>query len=391
MLRYIKNLWCLLGMMFCLAPSYGQERIVNVDFESSSFTNSPTIPFDQPFIIQGKIYREVEFVEVLIFNENASRSAFDYTWNRDKRNESEIFEIVVPGILVSNSKYDFQVKTYTEMSPIQKELLRDNLRERIVYYLRNNITYSGNRVEVSQPKHVHRDICELVGDALEYYRSKNAIDQPVISNLLVEELERHADFKFRNFLRKKQINEQDSIANEMITERVNSLANLVMSEVEPYINSDLVQLHRMVDIQSVGTDKDIFTLPVNAGMYAWSKSVDINNTSVNNIDFTPGLGITLPFSNRSSLFSRARLFDSFGYSMGVLIEPVTDANGNEYITPGIGLPVYAGLGLRIFKVVRFNVGALVLAEQGIQDFSGLSVLPTAGLSLELNVWMGIKK
>lgn len=387
----MKNLSCFLGLIFCLAPSYGQERIVNVDFESSSFTNSPTIPFDQPFIIQGKVYTEVEFVEVSIFNENASRPIHDFTWNRDKRNNSEIFEIVVPGILVSGSKYDFQVRTYTEMSAMQKEMLRESLRERIIYYLRNNISYSGNRVEVSQPKSVHRDICELVDAALEYYRSKNAIDQPVISNLLVEELERYADFKFRNFLQKKQVFEKDSIANEMINERVNSLANLIMSEVEPYISSDMVQLHRMVDIQSVGTDKDIFTLPVNAGMYAWSKSIDINNTTVSNINFTPGLGITLPFSNRSSLFSRARLFDSFGYSMGVLLNPVTDANGNEYITPGISLPVYAGLGFRVFKVVRFNVGALVLAEQGMQDFSGLSILPTAGLSLELNVWMGIKK
>lgn len=383
--------WSLIALIFCFLPSIAQERIVNVDFESSSFTNSPTIPFDQPFIIQGKVYREIEFVEVLIFNENASRPAFEYTWNRDKRNASEIFEIVVPGVLVSNSKYDFQVKTYTEMLPPQKEMLRENLRDRIVYYLRNNISYSGSSIEVSQPKNVHREICDLVDAALEYYRSKNSIDQPVISNLVVEELERYANFKFRNFLQKKQVLEKDSIATRMINERVNSLANLIMSEVEPYINSDIVQLHRMVEIQSVGTDRDIFTLPVNAGMYAWSKSVDINNTSVNNIDFTPGLGFTLPFSNRSSLFSRARLFDSFGYSMGVLLDPVSDVNGNEYITPGINLPVYAGLGFRLFKVVRFNVGALVLAEQGIQDFSGLSVLPTAGLSLELNVWMGIKK
>jgi len=109
------------------------------------------------------------------------------------------------------------------------------------------------------------------------------------------------------------------------------------------------------------------------------------------MNFTPGVGITLPFSNKSSILTKSKLLDSFGYSIGILLSSVKDVNGVEYNTPGINMPVYTGLGLRMFKVVRLNAGILVLAEKGIQDFSSISIIPTAGLALELNVWAGIKK
>lgn len=126
-------------------------------------------------------------------------------------------------------------------------------------------------------------------------------------------------------------------------------------------------------------------------MYAWNKTVNINNTDVENINFTLGAGLTIPFNNKSKLSSKSKFLDSFGISAGVLFNPITDANGTEFVTPGVGLPVYAGLGFRMFKVVRFNVGALTLAEKGTQNYTNLSFIPTAGLSLELNLWMGIKK
>lgn len=101
--------------------------------------------------------------------------------------------------------------------------------------------------------------------------------------------------------------------------------------------------------------------------------------------------MTIPFNNKSRLTSRARIFDSFGFSTGVLLKPVVDDNGIEYMTPGVNLPIYTGLGFRVFNLVRFNAGVLVLGEKGSQGFDNLSVLPTAGLALELDLWMGIKK
>ena len=387
----MKYYFTALLLLCALLPAWAQERVVYVDFESSSFRNSPTIPFDQPFVIQGEVYRDVDYVEAVVYNDGAKKPLQSYTWNRDERNESETFSIVVPGILKSSSQYDFRLITYKGMSVEQKVLLRDNLRKRVVFYLQNNYKYDGSDVKINDPKQVYKGLRELLQDALQYQRSKNGIALNAPSKLVLEEIKKNEDFRFKGFIKKKQTFARDSVANQLLATRVTHLTNIVMSEVMPYLNSALVQHDREVVVKGVSTDKERFSLALNGGMYAWSKSVDVSNTSVKNIDFTPGVGFTIPFAQRHSLLSRSRTFDSFGYSMGVLLKPVRDANDQKYVTPGLNLPVYAGLGIRVFKVLRFNVGALILAEKGRNNFNQLTILPTAGLALELNVWAGVKK
>ncbi|MCF8218665.1 MAG: hypothetical protein K9I29_00755 [Bacteroidales bacterium] len=370
---------------------FSQERVVYVDFESSSFKTNPTIPFDQPFGIQGEVASDVELVEVDVLSENTEDVLHSFTWNRKNSNQSPGFKVVVPPVLKSNTKYDFLIKTYKLMTPKQKKELKEKLRERVVYLLRSNIIYDGNDIEVQKPKHVYKKLSMLIDEALKYQRSKNQIERPELSRLVCDELERYADFKFKDFLKPKEESELNEQAKQLVEKKIEGLADVVMSEVNPYINSDLVQLHRQAYVKSVPTDKEPFTLPVNFGMYAWSKSIDVGNTTSRNLDFTPAIGFTVPFASRSSLLRKSKTFDSFGYSMGVLLNPVKDANGTEYITPTINLPVYAGLGVRVFKVLRLNAGALMIAKDGQQNFSSFNILPTAGLALELDVWMGIKK
>jgi len=238
---------------------------------------------------------------------------------------------------------------------------------------------------------VYDKIDHLIKESLKYFESKNLIPIQAPSALVLEKLKKQSDFKFSSFFKRKNRIEIDSIADKLVSDEVEHLVSLISSEITPFINSQLVQHFRLVKVKSVGTDKEPFTLPLNVGMYAWDKAVSINNTSVSNINFTPGVGLTIPFSNKSKFTSQKRLFDSFGWSAGVLLQPVVDANGTDFVTPGVNLPVYTGLGFRMFKVVRLNAGVLVLGEKGTSGFDNLSVIPTAGLALELNFWMGVKK
>ncbi|MDD4149002.1 MAG: hypothetical protein PHE33_03130 [Bacteroidales bacterium] len=381
----------LIILTFIVLYSFGQERVVYVDFESSSFKNNPTIPFEDPFIIQGEVFKDVEFVEVEVFNENSEKSIHVFTWNRGDNNNTETFSIVIPGVLKSNSKYDIKIKTYKLMSAQQKVALSDNIRQRVKYYLLNSFIFNGQSVEINKHKKTFHGLQVLISEGLTHIRTKNNIELTAPSSLVLSEMESQSDFKFNDFLKKTKIFEKDSLANSLIEKKVEHLTEIIMAEIMPFINTNLVQHHRMVLVKSVSTDKEKFTMPINFGMYAWSKSVDINNTQIKNLDFTPAIGITIPFSPRSTLLSQSRFIDSYGYSIGVMIKPVKDANGTSYITPGIRLPVYTGIGVRFFKVIRFNAGILILAEDGVQDFSKLSILPTAGLAIELNLWMGLKK
>ncbi len=372
-------------------PSIAQERSVKIDFQSGSFINNPNIPFDEPFLIQGELGKDIEFVKVNIYYSDKNYVLRSFVWNRIATNQSQTFNIVVPAILKSNTNYDFEVITYKLISTSQKKVLLKAVEDRVRFLLINNIYFDGKKVVVNKPKDVYDKIDHLIKESLKYFESKNLIPIQAPSALVLEKLKKQSDFKFSSFFKRKNRIEIDSIADKLVSDEVEHLVSLISSEITPFINSQLVQHFRLVKVKSVGTDKEPFTLPLNVGMYAWDKAVSINNTSVSNINFTPGVGLTIPFSNKSKFTSQKRLFDSFGWSAGVLLQPVVDANGTDFVTPGVNLPVYTGLGFRMFKVVRLNAGVLVLGEKGTSGFDNLSVIPTAGLALELNFWMGVKK
>ena len=371
--------------------AHAQERVVTVDFESGSFYNNPRIPFDEPFAIMGETGRDTEYVIVNIFYEGKSFILHSFVWNRIEKNTSETFKIVVPPILRSNTKYDFEVITYKLLTRPQKEELLRNVEDRVRFLLMNNIYFDGENVVVNKPKDVYNKLQHLASASFKYHESKNVIPIEAPSSLVLEELKKQNDFRFNRLFRRNKRIERDSIANKDISDKVDHIVSLISSELAPFVNSQLVQYQIKANIKSVETDKEPFSLPVNVGMYAWDKALSINNTSVHNINITPGAGLTIPFKGKSRLATRTRMFDSFGFSSGVLFQPVVDNTGTEFVTPGINLPVYTGLGFRIFNVVRFNAGVLLLGERGNQDFDNFTVIPTAGLALELNLWMGIKK
>ncbi|OEY71533.1 hypothetical protein [Salegentibacter salarius] len=371
--------------------SVSQERSVKIDFESGTFYNNPKVPFDESLTIVGETGKDIELVKVNIFYEDKDYILDSYVWNRIESNTSETFNIVIPPVLKSNTKYDFEIITYKLLNRAQKNKLLSNLENRIRFLLMNNIYFDGKNVVVNKPKNVFNELEDLIHESLKYQESKSLIPIEAPSSLVLQELKKQSDFKFNRLFKQSNRDEKNELTNQLIAKKVDHLVALISSELAPFFNSELVQHHKQVNIKSVKTDKEVFTLPINFGMYAWSKTVDINNTSAENVDFTPGIGLTIPFNNKSRLATKSRVLDSFGFSAGVLLEPVVDAEGTEYVTPGIDLPLYTGLGFRFFKVARFNAGVLIIGEKGTQDFNNLSILPTAGLALELDLWLGIKK
>lgn len=379
----------------CLMMSillFAQQRSVKIDFESGSFANNPRIPFDQPFSIQGDLGKDIELVKVNISYAGKDYSLQSFIWNRVESNQSGTFSIVVPPILKSSTKYDFNVMAYKSMSDEDKEALLQTVRNRVRFLLMNNIYFNGNNVIINRPKEVFRQLEQLIKESLGYCESKNSIAVQTPSNLVLEELKKQSRFSFSQFFKGKDIIEKDSIASELVSEQTEHIVDLISADLAPFFNSQLVYQYRIVKVTSVETDREPFTLPVNIGMYAWDKTANINNVSVKNINFTPGVGLTIPFNNKSKFAYRKRMFDEFGWSAGVLLRPITDAHGTEFVTPGVNLPIYTGLGFRAFKALRFNAGVIVLGEKGTTTgFNNLSILPMIGLALELNLWMGVKK
>ena len=171
---------------------HAQERIVKVDFESGSFFNNPGIPFDQPFVIMGETSRDIEFVKVDIFYEGKSFVLHSFVWNRNENNTSETFNIVVPPILRSNTKYDFKVITYKLLTITQKEDLLKNVEDRIWFLLMNNIYFDGKNVIINKPIDVYNKLSQLINESFRHIESKNLIPIQAPSSLVLGELKKQS-------------------------------------------------------------------------------------------------------------------------------------------------------------------------------------------------------
>ena len=152
-----------------------------------------------------------------------------------------------------------------------------------------------------------------------------------------------------------------------------------------------MQQHRSVIVSSIPTDKAPFSLPINVGVYAWNMDIFDDIKNYTNTNFTLGAGLTLPFHRNATLAGKKRLIDEPGISLGVLLKPIKNDFNTEFVTPGINLPVYTTLGVRLFKVARLNAGVVFVNEKSSNSVNNLQVVPTIGLAFELDLWLGIKR
>ena len=123
----MKKLFSTATLLLLFSCLFAQERIVKVDFESGSFFNNPKIPYDEPFIILGETSKDIEFVKVNIYYEGKGYILHSFIWSRYDGNNSESFNVVIPPVLRSNTKYDFEIVTYKMLSNNAKELLLKNV------------------------------------------------------------------------------------------------------------------------------------------------------------------------------------------------------------------------------------------------------------------------
>jgi hypothetical protein len=369
--------------------SLAQNRIIKIDFENHSIDNLAKLPYGEPFILEGTIANDIDFIEVSMSYEKSKKPLDTYVWDRGVNNSSQNFEMVITNPLKSNNKYDIHVKSFKNMSVSEKKNLEIDLINRIIYFLKNQINIKGDKIQIDNPKKVQQGLNTLLIESTYYQRSRNGITFDGLSSLVEYEIEKLGHLKLRKFVKKKNALEKNKITTEMLNEKIKYLAEIVISEIKPFLNSDLVQQKKAFTIQSVQTENEKFTLPVNVGMHVWNTSSTINNTTVKSTSLTPSVGITLPFSRGLNI--KNKTINSFGFSLGVLTQPITNPNGVDLVTPNINLPLYTALGFKMFNFVRVTGGTLIVSEVGTTNFNKLQLYPTFGVAIELNVWVGLKR
>lgn len=381
------------ALFFCFSfllsiSSFGQSRILKLNPQTGSFKNFPIIPSYEKFTIEGEVLKDIVWVEVDI-NEYKSTEVDSYFWNRSITNSSSNFEVFVTKGLLGSSKYDFKIRTFRLMDDADKNELLKTMMQKAYSYLDEQIILEKNALKIDKPKQVFDIVEEIIVAGTSLQRSRNGLKLDGLSDLIRQELINIDGTKVSRFFRKKNKQTGAELTLEEKKNKVNYITALILSEVQPFFNSELVQQYRVYEINEAETTKDRFTLPVNAGLYSWTTSADFNKMSAANSGVTPGVGVSFPVFRHFSV--RGKKLPSFGISLGVLTSPITNQLGAKLSTPGINIPVYAALGVNFLKVIRVNVGTTVVAAHKSNNVTSLTWAPTIGIAFELDAWLGIRK
>lgn len=383
----MKTLFLFLTIFFVLSHANGQNTLVRIDPQSGKFRNTEYLPCCSALTVEGEISKAIALVELKVFYKDSDKALNVSTWTRNVNNQSELYEIQLLEHLEPNTSYDFELRTFKLMTKDQKDNFKQNLLVRMHKYLKQNIEINGKKIKVDNPNRVFFELNNIIRSAIHYQRSLNGVKFEGLSDITKKELKDLNELSIKYVLKKKKRDEKYEVTSQLLEEKIADLVEMVYSEIYPFLASDLVQMEKLIEMKGINTEKTRSTIPINLGLYAFSSTEKINNISENNSGILPGAGVTIPF--RRSFKVKKYTIGEMGLSLGLLFQPIETQGGQKLGLPGIGIPMYAGIGFKTLKIIRVNFGTLIATD--LASPSRLKFMPTVGINLELNLWLGTKR
>lgn len=383
----MKNVFTLLLLtIISVEHSYSQIQHINFDVINNELNERNPVPSEEPFYIQGPLPTNIEYVKVRVFrsgrspesgNEYAWRSAFDFNVAQ--------YELFVSEPLRSNERYDFEFHYYQKAEEEQMEEVKEAINNSLESYIRANleVTRRGIRSFNSDQTMINQ-MNTIVEEGLVDYRHFLGRDFRGFSDVVRQKLAQRNQLRLNrarfNILgRARQDDERAVYALNYIDE----LVATVQQETDQYLGRSLMALADIRTVQGYPTERKPSTLPLNFGYGAFGISRNLPNTEYFN---GPYVGISLPLGNR--VFTK--FLGNASFSTGVFLQNFDTTQGDRISGPYIGLPIYAGLGYKIFRVFRINAGAVFVNFEDIDAATTTNYIqPFVGVSLELNLWLGI--
>ncbi|MFD2037239.1 hypothetical protein ACFSKL_20745 [Belliella marina] len=375
----------LLALGVC-SISFAQIKSVEYDVVSNQVNSGVPLPAEEPFYIRGTLPRNIEFVKVRVNrpgrNENQSdtyvwKTAFDFQVNQ--------YELYVGSPLKSNTNYDLEFSFYEKADEGQMDEVKTALHKNLESYINANLevasggikSYNNDQVMLSQ-------LNQIVENGLIDYRHFLGRDFPGFSDLVKQKLAQKNKLKLRrakfNILGNKDGENQKAMyANQYVEELINTVQN----ELDQFLSRSLMSLVDIRQVSAYPTEKKPGTLPLNFGYGAFAVKRTLGSTEYFN---GPYLGLSLPLGNKTF----QKFLGNASFSTGVFIQNHEAGDGTKISGPWVNLPIYAGLGYKMFNVMRFNAGAVMINMEDMNTGNKTDYIqPYVGLSLEFNLWVGL--
>lgn len=381
----------ILYLSICFIPVLGYSQIKTVEYSAAKnqLNAGLPLPSEESFIIQGRIPSSVRLVTMELFRSRKSENdGYSYKWKTPYLQESELFELFITNPLRSNENYSLNLKYYERASPEDMKDLRDAILNNLEAYIRANYEVSRRGLQTMSSQRVMiNQLNEILYQGTFNYT--HPLDQEFIgfSDVVRQKIEQTHNLRLRNakfnVLRKKDDESRDEAlyANQLIDE----LVALTQAEADQFLRSNLLMLVEIINIDNFPTEKRPNYLPINVGYAGAYFGGDFNNLDYGT---SPYVGIALPLGRRAF----TKFLGNASLSTGIFTNNMANSDGVSISGPLIGRPSYIGLGYSMFRIMRFNAGAvLTSSEVNNSTLENITLYPFIGFSLEFNLWLGLNK
>ncbi|HSJ68152.1 MAG TPA: hypothetical protein VK921_10775 [Anditalea sp.] len=383
----MKKLFTFFLIVFSAIPfTYAQIKYVNYNVVSNELNERNPVPSEEPFYIQGRIPTNVEYVKVKVYRSGRNPSqGFEYTWKVPFDFPVSNYELFIADPLRSNERYDFEFSYYQKAEIDQMETVREAINNNLESYIRSSMEISRRGIRsVKSDQVMINEMNAILNSGLDDYRHFLGREFSGFSDVVRQKLAQKNRMRLNrarfNILRR---NPEDNERAVYALQYVDELVATVQQEADQYLTRSLMALVDIRTVQGYPTEDKPSTLPLNFGYGAFAIQQSLPNTEYFN---GPYVGLSLPLGNR--VFQK--VLGNASFSTGVFLQNFNSSQGDRITGPLIGLPIYAGLGYKIFRIFRLNAGAvLVNFEDAVTSNTTNYIQPYAGISLELNLWLGL--
>lgn len=365
--------------------SQAQVTGVRYNIISNEINNNRPLPSEERFYITGQLPTGVEMVSLDVFK-TGKRSGQSYNWRKAFDFEANDFEILVSNPLRNNENYDLIFQYFIRADEQQIDFVNDAITKNLEAYIRSNFEVSKRGIKSRNGLGVVQNQLEqIVIQGLSDYRNFLGRDFTNFSDVVTQKLNQSKQLKLKranlNILRK---NAGDNTKAQYADKYLEELTATVSNEVKQYLGNNLLVLADERKVLNYITEKKQNSLPLNFGYATIPIKRQLSSTEYLH---GPYVGLSLPLGNRNF----TKFLGNASFSTGIFLTNFESSTGERIQGDLIGLPIYAGLGYKMFQVFRFNVGAVML---NMDELGGTGrqtyIQPFAGLSLEFNLWLGLK-
>ncbi len=391
----MKKITFFLMTLFFTGMAYGQYQTVLLNYEKSSFGENEPLPAHKYFMLSGVVSQNIPMVEIKIYSSKGKEDRdpiFETEWKRDYANNSPGFNIPINYKLREGKAYDILVNFYREVTERELAKLQNDLFKSLDGYVDQSFTASKRKMKlVKNYRQVMNDLNSIVLDGMSLYKNRTQIRFVGFSDLVKFKLKNIQDTKLRKGKKLGLGTDSTSARLSYRDQLIQNLKDQMHHELQQYLNGEVYVLadDKFIDDYPTENLKDFVALNVGYGAALMNDDPDNFNYAA-----APYLGISFPFGKEgisSKFWSRTSV------SIGAMLQStIEDTNGDEVTGPIFKVPVYAGLGYRVYRFIRLNAGVTFLEDPSTAGtISGLEnrveIKPFVGLSAEFNFWIELAK